>query len=266
MNTDKTSNLHELEADISFHRNIPKRWRKCFVDIFKEQAASIEEPEEIQDIIDAWSWFRKLDPWMLITLQMFAQSPASTPYFLSVDYLFDQGVESEHQTKKDLQKLNSRFRRACHKLYRAGMLRGVTVKPEEVGPGRRSVTIWLAPFARDKDVEPVRKFYVQLTEGRMISNKQAKKQPNELTLHNRKMKVMSILDNYKEHPNWYDYYKCSKKHEEGLESHKKIKSRYKKKKYLLKCKDCQRDLIEIPFEEFMEHKKKQLYKKWGIKE
>jgi hypothetical protein len=207
-----------------------------------------------------------MNPLMMLTLRLFAASGASTPYFLAVDYLFEKGIESHYQMKKDVQRLAARFRRACHKLYRSGLLTGVAVKPEEVGPGRRSVTIWVTPWAKDKDIDKIRKFYIDMTEGRLYHSKKEKKGSKDLTLHNRKMKVFSILDRYKENPHWYDYYKCPKKHDEGLETHKKIKSRYKKKKFLYKCKECGRELVEIPYEEFMELKKKQLFKKWKIKD
>jgi len=266
MQTDKVKDLHDFEEKLKAEMNLPKKWRKPFVTVFKSQAALIEEPEDIQDLIDAWTWFRKPDPLMYLTLKLLARSGASTPYFLAVDYLFDQGVEMEYQKRKDVQTLAARFRRSCHKLYRCGLLQGVAVKPEEVGPGRRSVTIWVTPFAKDEDINNCKKFYTDLAEGRNIPDKKEKKAPKDLTLHNRKMKVLSILDRYKDNPQFYDYFKCSKKHEEGLESHKKIKSSYRKKHFLYKCKECQRELEEISFEEFMDLKKKQLYKKWDIKD
>jgi hypothetical protein len=266
LNIAKNKDLTTFESQLQMEKQIPAKWRRYLVMLFKEQVREIQEPEEIRDIIDSWRWIRKLDPFMMLTLRLLGLSGASTPYFLAVDYLFEKGVEAEHQRKKDIQKLAARFRRACHKLYRSGLLTGVAVKPEEVGPGRHSVTIWVTPFAKDKEIDKIRNFYIDLVEGRFFQNKHQKKETKDLTLHNRKMKVLSILDKYKEHPAWYDYYKCPKKHEKGLETHKKLKSAYKRKKFVFKCKECNRDLTEISFDEFMSLKKKQLYKKWDIKE
>lgn len=266
MDLDESSDLNTFEAQLTKETEIPFKWRKYIVQIFKEQVSKIEEPEEIQDIIDSWAWIRKLDPLMMLTLRLLSISGASTPYFLSVDYLFEKGVEVHYQRKKDIQKLAARFRRTCHKLYAAGLLTGVAIKPEEVGPGRYSVTIWITPFAKDKDIERVKQFYTNMTEGRWVPDKKEKKRPKDLTLHNRKMKVISILDKYKENPSWFDYYKCSKKHDQGLESHKKVHSRYKRKKFLYRCKECNRELEEISYNEFMDLKKKQLYKQWDLKD
>lgn len=266
MTTRKNTELDAFEQELKTDMTLPRKWRKHFVTVFKEQANQIEEPEEIRDFLDAWAWFRRPDEFMFLTLKYLAQSGANSAYFLANDYLFDQGVESKYTKRKDMQVLAARFRRSCHKLYRAGLIQGVSVKPEDVGPGRNSVTIWVSPFAKQKDIDICKKFYVELAEGRTMSAKDIKKPDKKLTLHNRKMKVQSILDKYKENPQFNDYFKCVKKHEEGLQSHKKIKSRYRRSLFVYKCKECDRDLLEIPFEEFIDLKKKHLYKKWDIKD
>lgn len=265
MSAKASADVNKLENTINEQLPIPKKWREEIVRVVKEQVNQIEEPEEWQDILESWSWFKKPNRWILKTFKYTIAHPATTAYFLAIDYMFNEGLDPYDISKKEMGRICASFRRAVHNLYEAGLIRTIAVTPEEVGLGRNSVTIWVTPWAKSKDIERIKKFYTEVVEGRSGIRKQAERKPKDITLHNRKVQVMTILDKYKINSHVFDYYKCPKKHDSGLKPIKKVKSSYKRKKFLRTCPECNRSLIEIPFEEFIEIKKKILFKKYDIK-
>ncbi|MBA7494713.1 hypothetical protein ES702_05290 [subsurface metagenome] len=251
----------EIVKDFPIHR----RWRKIIVNVAKEQVNAMEEPEEWSEILQEWSWFRKPTPWIFETLDSLVRYPASSAYMLANNYMFDKNLESENTTDQEIRNLAARFRRALYKLYNVGLIRAITISPEEIGLGKNTVTIWVTPFAKEKQVERAVHLYKVMggTPGRLPKND--KRTPKEITEHNRKMKAYAVYDRYKINPQVHDHYKCSKNHPEGLRRYQKIKSAYHRRKISRKCPSCKRDLIQIPYEEFMPLKKRALEQEFNVK-
>lgn len=251
--------------EIFSHVNLDEKWQKVIVELAKKQVEEMETAEEWADIIRQWKWWDDPHPWLIETLNIMAQVPAASAYTLAIKYVFYNKIDDSNMRKKDFKVLAQRFRRAFVYLYQAGLVKAEPITPEEVGAGRRSVTIWIAPFANDYDKAVAKEFYLHNVEGRSGKEKKDKKAIKEVSEYNRKMKVESILDKYKENPQLYNWFMCPKKHGSAFTYRKKLKPRYKRTITTPKCSECDRDLILISHSEFMERIKEKLYKEYDIK-
>jgi hypothetical protein len=265
MNT-KTVSTPEPSIDDIAHPDLDKKWHKPIVNLAKKQVNEMTSPEEWSEILSSWDWWRDPHPWIIETLNMLAKVPAASAYFLAIKYVFYKKIDDTKMRKKDFQVLAARFRRALTYLYQTDLIDAKPIRPEEVGPGRNSVTIWITPFASIRDTELVRMFYLDKIEGRSgkpITDKKTAKQVNK---HNRQLKVFSLLDRYRIKPYTKNWYKCPKNHPEGLTYRKKTRSKYRQKRMIVKCSECSRNLQSIPHDEFMKLMKKRLYKEWDLKD
>jgi hypothetical protein len=253
-----TSEIIAFEDEINNKIPIPKRWKEHILDEFKEQVQELDSLEELRQLMVRWAWITRPQNWLWETINMFELFPATTPYLLAINYLFEKGIESEHFSKKEEKKMASRFRRAIHRLYSVGILNPIHIEPEEVGPGRRSVTIWLSPFAKDKDFKKTREFYLAM--GGIVGKvgKPKKKTPKDVAEHDFKVRAYHTLHKYTQNPQMYEFFKCPKKHTTGLKRAVKVTNRYKKSKQSFECPQCGRKMIETPYEDFIQLKEKAL--------
>lgn len=256
-----TTNIEEI-FDFKL---VDDRWSDVIVKIAKEQVAEMETADEWAAIIGRWKWWESPHPWIVETLNMLAKVPAASAYFMAIKYVFYKGIDDSKMKRKDFQIIAGRFRRALTYLYMAGLVDGVPITPEEVGPGRRSVTIWIAPFANSYDKAVAKEFYLRHTEGRSGKEKKDKKAVKEVVQYNSMMKVESMLEKYKENPHLYFWYMCPKKHRTSFTYRKKLKPRYKRQIVIPRCPECDRQAIEIPHGEFMVKMREFLYKDYDIK-
>jgi hypothetical protein len=244
---------------------IPKRWKKVIVDLFKEQAKQIEEPEEIAYLIEDWNWFRNPSPWVFAALEILAKYPACSAYLMASHYLDAQGRDLAEISRKELKKISQTFRRYLGLLHMSHLVRGEVLIPGEDTVLRNAVTIWVSPFAKDKDIQNVKNYYLNIGGTPKKPKKVDPKSAEEISEHNRKMKVLAIMNKYRDNPQLRDYYRCPKKHPEGFRIPRKPQSSWKKKEYIRKCKECDRELIKISHKEFMKEKYKSLCEQWDVK-
>ncbi len=263
--SDNKHNSSNLEKDIVKDFPIPKRWRRIIVDLAKQQVGSMEEPEEWSDILEDWGWFSNPHPWIFKTLETLVRSPASSAFQLANNYVFDENIENENTTRREIENYAARFRRALYKLHSVGLVSSIVLGPDVVGNKRNTVTIWIAPFAKEKQIERTIEFYKNIGGVKGPLPKQDKKTPKEVTEHNRKMKALAVFDKYKIHPQLFDHYKCSKNHAEGLKRHRKIKHMYMRKRIQRACPSCNRDLVLISHNDFLSLKKKRLEGEYSVK-
>lgn len=264
MNSSQNSSS-DIETTIVKEFPIHPKWKKIIVDLAKEQVNSIENPEEWSDILEDWSWFRNPHPWIFETLNLLVRYPASSAFLLANNYIFDKGLDMDEISKKKADILAQKIRRSLYKLHSVGLVTSIVLGPEELGPGRNTVTIWIAPFAKEKEIERSRNFYLAMggTPGRAA--KSDSKTAKDISEHNRKVKVLAIMDKFKEKPQLYEYYKCPKKHPEGFKTPRKPNSSWKKQKYVRKCPECERELVQISHAEFLDLKLKSLCEQWDVK-
>jgi hypothetical protein len=256
--TTQTDELTTFEDEINNRIPIPKRWRKYIVEEFKRQASAIDEIEDIRRLILSWKWITRPQQWVWETINMLDLFPATTTYLLSINYVFERGIESEAFGKREEKKLASRFRRAIHRLFQVNLISAIHLEPDQVGAGRKSVTIWVSPFAKKKDIEKTKRFYLAMGGIPGTVAKQQKKTPKEIAQHNIKVQAYHTLHKYTFNPHLFVFYRCPKKHPRGLKRTNKINSPYKKKITTYTCDTCNRSLIEITHEEFMKLKEKSL--------
>lgn len=254
-----------LEDDIVKNFNLHRKWKKTIVELVKKQVNMIEEPEEWSDILEDWAWFRDPHPFVLKTLDLLAKYRAASAYLLATYYVVDDKDEFERSSRKEIEVLAARFRRVFTKLHRAGLVYADTIMPDSDTVLRNAVTIWITPFAKESDIASIRDFYRKVGGTRRKPEKVDKKTAKDISEHNRKVKVMAILDKYRDTKNLNDHYKCPKKHPEGFKSPRKAQSHWKKTKYIRKCPACERELVQISYKAFMDLKKKSLCEEWGIK-
>jgi hypothetical protein len=254
-----------FDVDIVKEFPIPKRWKNVIIDLFKEQAKKIEEPEEIAYLLEDWNWFRDPNPWVFRALDILARKPACTAYLMATHYFVDQGRDLAEITRKELKNISQAFRRALAVLHLAHLVRGELLIPGEHVVLRNAVTIWIAPFGKDRDIQHIKNYYLSIGGTPKKPKKVDPKSAEQLSEHNRKMKVLAIMDKYRDNPQLVDHYKCPKKHPEGFRIPRKPQSSWKKKEYVRKCKECGRELIKISHKEFMKEKYKSLCNQWDVK-
>lgn len=254
-----------LEEDIVKNFNLHRKWKKAIIDLVKGQVSMIEEPEEWSDLLEDWSWFRDPHPWVLKTLDLLARYPAASAYLLANYYLIDEKLENEKTTRRDIEMQAARFRRIFIKLHRVGLVHAETIFPGDDTVLRNAVTIWVAPFAKEKDIQQVKDYYRAIGGTRRKPEKVDKKSAKDVSEHNRKVKVIAIMDRFRESPQLYDYFQCPKKHPEGFKTPRKPQSSWKKQKYVRNCKECGRELVQISHKEFMKEKYKSLCDQWDVK-
>lgn len=259
MSSVKNDKVSQIEEELNKNIPISSRWKRHILEEFKRQVNEIEELEELPALLEAWAFLIRPSPWVWETINMLDRYGAQSSYFLSINYIFDADIESEKIGKKEEKKFAQRFRRALHRLFNAGIITAIHFSPEEVGFGRRSVTIWVSPFAKGPHIEKMKQFYTSVGGILSKATKQAvKKSPKEVVEHNLKVQAYHTLYKYTRTPQFYDYYKCSKKHVVGLKRVQKPPPRYKKKKDIPNCPSCNKKLIPISYEEFIGLKEKAL--------
>jgi hypothetical protein len=254
-----------FDVDIVKEFPIPKRWKNVIVDLFKEQAKLIEEPEEIAYLLEDWNWFRNPGPWVFRALDILARKPACSAYLMATHYFSDQGRDLAEITRKEMKKISQAFRRALALLLTTRLVRGEVLIPGEDTVLRNAVTIWVSPFAKERDIQNIKNYYLNIGGTPKKPKKVDPKSPEQLSEHNRKVKVLAIMDKYRDNPQLRDYYRCPKKHPEGFRIPRKPQSHWKKQQYVRKCKECGRELIKISYKEFMKEKYKSLCEQWEIK-
>jgi hypothetical protein len=254
-----------IDADVIKEFPIPKKWKNVIIDLFKEQAKQIEEPEDIAYLLEDWNWFRDPSSWFFKALDILARYPACTAYLMATHYFRDEGRDMAEITRREHRKISQCFRRVLALLHMAHLVRGEVLIPGEHVALRNAVTIWIAPFAKEKDIQNTKNFYLNIGGTPKKPKKVDPKTAEQLSEHNRKMKVLAIMDKYRDKPQLRDYFRCPKKHPEGFRIPRKPQSSWKKKEYDRKCKECGRILIKISHKEFMKEKYKSLCEQWDVK-
>jgi hypothetical protein len=259
MSIAKNDPVSQVEEELNKNIPISNRWKRHILEVFKRQVNDIEELEELPALLDAWAFLIRPSPWLWETINMLDRYAAQSSYFLAINYIFDADIESERIGRKEEKKIAQRFRRALHRLYNAGIITSIYFSPEDVGFGRRSVTIWISPFAKGHHIEKMKQFYTNV--GGILTKatkKAVKKTPKDVVEHNLKVQAYHTLYKYTRMPQTYDYYKCSKKHVVGLKRVQKSPARYRKRKDIPSCPNCNKNLIPISYEEFIKLKEKTL--------
>jgi hypothetical protein len=264
ISTIEEKEIKDFEETINRKIPIPLKWKRHILDVFKTQANNIEDLEYLPDLIKAWAWITRPQPSIWTLINYLNRYPATTPFLLATSYVFDEGIESEETSSKDIQKFAARFRRAIYHLYHCGILTCRVVTPEEVGLGNITTTIWITPFAKEKDIEKTRQFYMNMGGNRGARAPKKSKTPKDVAVHNAKVQVYALLNKYTSNSHMFDYYQCPKNHSEGLKRTRGVRPASKKKKLRIFCTECNRRLIEIPYEEFMDIKEKQILKSRGL--
>jgi hypothetical protein len=149
-----------------------------------------------------------------------------------------------------MKKISQAFRRALALLLTTRLVRGEVLIPGEDTVLRNAVTIWVSPFAKERDIQNIKNYYLNIGGTPKKPKKIDPKSPEQLSEHNRKVKVLAIMDKYRDNPQLLP---------------RKPQSHWKKKEYVRKCKECGRVLIKISYKEFMKEKYKSLCAQWEIK-
>lgn len=255
----KPVTIVDFEDKLTKNAPIPKKWKKYMLEEFKRQVNELDEFEEIAVLLKAWSWVVKPSKWIWTTIELLNSNPASSAYLLMIDYIFNEGIDQDDFSARDEKKYTARFRRALYRLYRAGIIKSMIIKPEEVGPGKSSVAIWITPWVKDKDIQHIKDFYLNLGGAPGFLKKDETKTAKNVHKHNVELEILSAMRKYDKQAKIYDYYKCPKKHTNGLRRQRKTTSYLKRKNLNLKCTKCNKDLIEIKYDEWRTYKKKSLY-------
>lgn len=259
-----TKSTKEVQSSIGNNIPIPNKWKEFMLGEFKRQVDLLDKFSEISSIIRAWKWTTKDHPllWEIITFLDF--TPACTAHTLALRMLFDEGEEAMNMPANELKNFTHKIRRYLQMLQYCGILTAVTLEPTDVGPNRYAPTIYLTKWSTDKDFNRVKEFYLTMGGVRGTPVPKVSKGAKELTKHNREMKAYTELDKYKTSPQLYNFYKCPKKHQEGLLRLRKPTPRTKEALKVHKCEKCRKKLDIIPHQEFLKKKEKELLKKFGI--
>ena len=263
MGSDKNS-TEEVQSSIGKNIPIPNRWKEYMLDEFKKQVDLLDKFSEIGSVIRAWKWTTKDHPflWDMITFLDF--EPSCTAHTLALRMLIDEGEEAMNMPPLEFKRFTAKIRRYLQTLHYCGILTAVTLNSVDVGPNRYAPTIYLTPWSTDKDFNKVKEFYLSMGGSRGERAPKVSKGAKEITKHNRKMKAYTELDAYRTSPQLYNFYKCPKKHEDGLLRIRKPTPRTKEALIVHKCNKCGKKLDMIRHKEFLERKEKELLKKYGL--
>jgi hypothetical protein len=199
-------------------------------------------------------------------MHLLEYNPACSAYLLTVVYMSRQKSDYMDLSEKERERITQRLRRALQRLYFAGLVDSFTIDPSEVPEGVRVPTIYVAPFATEKNIERAVDFYKSRdgqygTKSRKASTDMAK----DVAAYNHKVKAHTIINKYKENGQMFNFYKCPKKHFEGLIRKQKTNRKSKEALKRPKCKHCDRELVKIDIDEFMPLIQKSIFQRWGIK-
>ena len=231
---------------------------------FKKQVDLLDKFSEISSVIRAWKWTTKDHPFLWEMINYLDITNACTAYTLALRMLLDEGEEAMNIPPNKLKVFVHKIRRYLQVLQYCGVLSAVTLDSVDVGPNRFAPTIYLTPWSTDKDFGIVKEFYLTMGGVPGKSPEKASKNPKELSRHNHEVKAYDELDKYRTSPQLYNFYKCHKKHEEGLLRIRKPTPRTKEALLVHKCSNCGKALNIINYEEFMDRKEKELLKKYGL--
>jgi len=250
-----------LDKDIP----IPRKWKEHMLEEFKKQVNLLEHFSEIETVVYAWRWVLNPKHIFWETINYLNVYRAVSAFTITLNYTFDEGLDDERYDDKWQRKKQMQFLRVLQKLHYCGILTAVTLKPEEIGPGRHVPTIFLSPWAKDADFQKIKEFYINMGGAPGTKPKKASKTAKELSDHNQEMKVYSALKKYETGKQLYDFYKCPKKHPEALDRQRKPgkKTREALKKY--HCPNCKKELQKISFNEFIRIKEKALLEHYNLK-
>ncbi|MHA2181672.1 MAG: hypothetical protein ACXAAH_09640, partial [Promethearchaeota archaeon] len=112
MSLTKNDKVSQIEEELNKNIPISNRWKRHILEEFKRQVNQIEELEELPALLEAWTFLIRPSPWLWKTINMLDRYGAQSSYFLSINHIFDAGIDSAELGKKDQKKFAQRFRRA----------------------------------------------------------------------------------------------------------------------------------------------------------
>jgi hypothetical protein len=144
---------------------IPQKWRKFLVDTYKEQANSVEEPEDISKITQKWRWtISNQRDSILMTIRLLHLKEAATVRRLVDEYINQTDINifdmEEAEETRLYNKMGKLFYRALKILYDCNLVKTISLDRETVGSGKRAVSIWVSPFAKKKQIDKEKHLYL----------------------------------------------------------------------------------------------------------
>lgn len=176
-----SATLQEIEKNVDELKsfNIPLAWNEFVHKSFMRDCNNTNRMEDLPQVLEKYSWLRdtktkNFETICFIMRQMGKYTlPAITIRQLLTRYCMDKGLDFDIlANKKTDTLLRMRFSRCLDTMIEADLLDSITLSPEEVGKGKRTVTIYLSPFAEGKHIEKCKKMY--LNRGGLIGAKKPK--------------------------------------------------------------------------------------------
>jgi hypothetical protein len=246
--------------------NLSQKWIDHIIEKWKQEASNVQSIDDIQDQITSWKWILSSSPILWETMQLLEYNPACSAYLLTIVYMSRQETDFLDQSEKERERITQRFRRALQRLYYAGLIEAITIDPSEIPEGVRAPTIYISPFANKAHVQRAIDFYkTRDGEYGTKSRKPITDTAKDVTSHNHKVKALTIINKYRENAQMFNFYKCPKRHDEGLIRKQKTNRKSKEALERPKCKECDRELIKIKIDEFMPLIQKSVFDRWDIK-
>jgi hypothetical protein len=193
MSSTVENEITKIEKNLKQEIDISNRWKIHILKTFKDEISEIEELEELPPVLKKWSWIYRSPKkvWEVINLLDFMYA---SPVFLMVNWtIIDTNIEDEEIIRKKESTLKKRYNRGLRHCFTCNLVRTIKIKPEEVGRGKRSVTIWISPFAKDKHIIKAKDFYLSLggEHGRSSRRKKTRKEYEEAA--ERELKYRKIV-------------------------------------------------------------------------
>ena len=246
--------------------NLSKRWIEAIIDLWKEEANEVNTIDDIQQQISSWKWIEDSSSFLWEIMSLLEYNPAPSAFLLTIDYISQKNTDLLDISFKERERYTQRIRRALTRLYMAGLVDVYTIDPEEIPEGIRVPTLYIAPFANERDIEKSKKFY-KTRDGShgFKKRKQDDTLVKQVSEHNHRVKAYTIINRYRENYQVFNYYKCPKNHSEGLIRKKKTNRKTKEALRPVKCDECGNILEKIKFEEFFKLIETDILKRWDLK-
>jgi hypothetical protein len=213
------SEITKIEKNLDKRIPIPNRWKNHILKVFKDEISDIEELDELPSVIKKWSWIYRSPKKVWEVIDILDMLRATTVYFMVNWTINNLDIVDEDIIRKKWSTLRKRYHRGLYQCLLCGIIHTVKIPPEDVGRGKRAVTMWVSPFAKDKDIRKCREIYLaiggelgmskKLKRDREHYEKSANKEIEYRNLVRRKTFINKVKRMEKIGINFYECPKCN---------------------------------------------------------
>ena len=171
------SEINKIEKSLDKRIPISDRWKIHILKIFKDEITDIEELDDLPLVLKKWSWIYSSPKKVWEVIDLLDVLRASTIFFMVNWSIVTLDLDNEDVIKKKWATLRKRYYRGLYHCLMCNLVKTQKIPAEDVGRGKRAVTMWISPFAKEKDIQKCRDLYLSIGGelGKVKKHKKTKK-------------------------------------------------------------------------------------------